>query len=209
MSPRSPLAAAALATLAAHAAGQTHRFTMWAEAPETVLAGETFTIGFWGSVESPVFVEGTSAMAGFGIDAVGQGSVTLVSNVTIQPWAADYGTVGGIFGPNVQGVSGGQIRNIITPPLSFSLENPILLFTFDVTAGGSGSITYTPANPNPNGGLSFYPDYLNGASIVGPNDADTSLALIGATTRIVPAPTPLMLVGASLYTLGSRRRNRR
>lgn len=207
MSPRSRFAAAALAMLAAHAAGQTHQFTIWAEAPETVLAGETFTVEFWGAVDSPVFVQGESTMAGFHIDAIGSGSVESVGYADIEPWAEQFAGGGTIEGASLVGVTGGWGYSVIAPPLIFNFDNPIRLFTFEVTAGESGSITYTPGHPHPAGGLAFYPIYTNGASITAPNDPNTSLALIGATTRIVPAPTSIMLVGTGLLSLGSRRRN--
>ncbi len=67
-------------------------------------------------------------------------------------------------------------------------DNPILLFTVLATAGLEGTMTFTPANPNINGGLSFYPVDTDGASIIGPNDAGTSLVVLGATVLIVPGP---------------------
>jgi len=209
MPTKSHLVVVGLAMIASVAGGQSHRFTIWAEAPETVLAGETFTVEFWGSVESPAFIEGESTMAGFLCDAIGSGSVASIDHANIEPWAEQYANGGTIAGASLLGVTGGWYRSVIAPPLIFNFDNPIRLFTFEVAAGASGSITYTPGQSHPLGALAFYPSYTNGASITAPYDADTSLTLLGATTRIVPAPTPLALVVAGLYTLGSRRRNRR
>jgi hypothetical protein len=167
-------------------------FTIWAEAPEAVNPGETYTVEFWGSVDDDSWVDGTSAMAGFGIDAVaseGAGLVATNHGSVISDWAAGFGLDGTVVGADLFDVSGGQLANLFGDVYVPDLTHPILLFTFDVTVGDTvGSVTYTPEGPNINGGLSFYPDSQDGASIIAPNDSGTTLVLVGATTRIVPAP---------------------
>jgi len=182
-------------------------FTIWAEAPEAVDPGETFSVEFWASVEGEPWEDGVSAFAGFGIDAIGSGDVVSVTAAVLEDWAAGFGTQGSINGINVEGVSGGQIANVfdcLNP--NINMNNPIRLFSIEVMAGLGGSIAYTPANPNINGGLSFYPNSQDGASIVAPNDPGTTLEFFGATTRIVPAPAALGVFGFA--TLATRRRRR-
>ncbi|GAB4384687.1 MAG: hypothetical protein Kow0022_08010 [Phycisphaerales bacterium] len=196
-------AIAAVAGLAGAAVAQD--FTIYAVAPASVNPGDTFQVQFWGSIEGAPFVAGTSAVAGFGVDAIGSGNIASVSTATIAPWAAGFGVAGTVSGDDVVGISGGQLANLfgfLNPAID--LSNPIMLFTIDVTAGASGSITYVAGNPNPNGGLSFYPVNTDGASIVAPNDAGTTLTFLSATTQIVPAPASLALLG--LGGLVARRR---
>lgn len=195
-------AIAAVAALAGAATAQD--FTITAMAPASVNPGETYTVDFWGAVDGG-FVDGTSAIAGFGVDAMGSGSVAGVTAANIAGWAAGFGVAGTVNGANVEGISGGQLANlfgILNPGID--LSNPILLFSIDVTAGASGSVTYVAGNPNVNGGLSFYPDNEDGASIVAPNDSGTTLTMVSATTSIVPAPASIALLG--LGGLVARRR---
>jgi hypothetical protein len=181
-------------------------FTIWAEAPEAVNPGETFAVEFWGSVVGDPWVDGTSALAGFGIDALGSGNVANVTVATVADWAADLGTEGVVSGNDVHAISGGQFPLLLFQP-DFNWDNPSILFTIEVTATHvSGSISYTPGNPNINGGLSFYPDSFDASSIIAPNDPGTTLVLVGATTRIVPAPAAIGLVLAGLWCPGRRRR---
>ena len=196
-------AIAAVAALAGAATAQD--FTITAVAPAAVNPGETYTVEFWGAVSGADFVDGFSAMAGFGVDALGSGSVASVTEATIADWAAGFGVPGTVNGANVEGISGGQLANlfgILNPAID--LSNPIMMFTIEVTAGASGSITYVAGNPNVNGGLSFYPDSQDGASIIAPNDAGTTLSMVSATTTIIPAPASIALLG--LGGLVARRR---
>lgn len=196
-------------TMVAHA--DPHVFTIFAQAPATALPGETITVEIWGQVQSPVWVDGGSLLAGFGIDVLGSGAISNVAMGEISWWAAGFGTNGVVVGTNVIGTSGGQLARLwwwgdhCWFPPCWEYGNPALLFTIEARAGLEGSMTFTPANPNVNGGLSFYPIHTDGASIIGPNDAGTSLHTIGATTIIIPTPASV-LVGAGAAVLMSRRR---
>lgn len=205
---RMTIATLSALALASPALGQV--FTIWAEAPEAVNPGETYTVEFWGSVEGDPWVDGESAIAGFGISAIateGSGLVVMNHGSVISDWAAGFGTDGTVVGPDLFDVSGGQIASFFGDGYYPDTSNPILLFTFDVTVGNTaGAVTYTPNNPNPNGGLSFYPDGNDGASIIAPNDPGTTLLLEGATTRVIPAPATLGLVFIGLWCPGRRRR---
>jgi hypothetical protein len=197
-----------LFTLTMPAAGQV--FTIWAEAPEAVNPGETYTVEFWGSVDDDSWVDGTSAMAGFGINAIateGAGLVVLNHGSVIADWAAGFGTDGTVVGPDLLGTSGGQLPTLFGDGYVPDLTHPMMLFAFEVTvADTAGSVTYTPDGPNVNGGLSFYPVYDDSNSVIAPNDPGTTLVLVGATTRVVPAPATLGLVFAGLWRPGRRRR---
>lgn len=204
---KNAIALAVVAGLAAAATAQDFEISM--VAPESVAPNSTYTVEVWGSVSGGSWVDGTSAMAGFGIDAIATAGADLVSTnagSVITTWADGFGTDGTVNGADLLGTSGGQLANlfgILNPGIDMS--NPILLFTFDVSVGGeAGSITYTPANPNPNGGLSYYPVSTDGASVIAPNDPGTTLTLTGATTRVIPAPATLALLG--LGGLVARRR---
>ena len=200
---KSVFAIAAVAGLAGAAMAQD--FTIYAVAPAQVNPGDTYSVEFWGSIEGGSFVAGTSAVAGFGVDAMGSGNVAGVSTAHIGAWAAGFGVAGTVNGASVEGISGGQLANlfgILNPTIN--MNNPIMLFSIDVTAGAGGTITYVAGNPNPNGGLSYYPVSTDGASVVAPNDAGTTLTFVAATTQVVPAPASLALLG--LGGLVARRR---
>lgn len=201
-------ALAAVAGIAAAATAQD--FEIYMVAPAEVAQGATYTVEVWGSVSGGSWVQGTSAFAGFGIDAIataGGEGVSSITTSTIATWAAGFGQNGVVNGDDLVGTSGGQLANLfgfLNP--SINMGNPLMLFSFQVTldAGFAGSVTYTPANPNPNGGLSYYPLSTDGASVIAPNDAGTTLTLTGATTRVIPAPASLALLG--LGGLVARRR---
>ena len=204
---KNTIAIAVVAGLAAAASAQDFSISM--VAPASVATNSTYTVEVWGSVTGGSWVDGTSAMAGFGIDAIATGGASLVTangGSVLSDWASGFGTDGTVNGADLEGTSGGQLANlfgILNPGIDMS--NPILLFTFDVTVGAAGGdVTYTPANPNINGGLSYYPDSQDGASVIAPNDSGTTLTLVGATTHVVPAPASLALLG--LGGLVARRR---
>jgi MYXO-CTERM domain-containing protein len=204
---KNAIAIAVVAGLAAAASAQDFEISM--VAPESVATNSTYTVEVWGTVSGGSWVDGVSAMAGFGIDAIateGASLVTANGGSVLSGWASGFGTDGTVNGADLEGTSGGQLANlfgILNPGID--MNNPILLFTFDVSVGAAGgSVTYTPANPNVNGGLSYYPDSEDGASVIAPNDSGTTLSLVGATTRVVPAPASLALLG--LGGLVARRR---
>jgi hypothetical protein len=195
-----------ISALCAPAFGQV--FKIWAEAPDSVISGDTYTVEFWGSVAGDNWYQGISGFAGFSIDAVSAGDIAQVTTASIAQWASNFGTEGTVNGAAVEGISGGQLPNGFGTEPFADLSNPIVLFTIEVTAGSNGAITYTPSNPGVYGGLSYYPDAWDGYLIVAPDDPGTTLLLVGATTRVVPAPAAVGLVGfAGLGTCRQRGRS--
>lgn len=200
------------AVLCAQAAGQAvHHGYVWLEGPEGVLApNTTYTMEAWGRWESPLFIDGFSAMAGFGFDVIntaGSGTqVASVSNVQFFLWDGLWGTQGTIVGTNITGISGGQIPNPgIVPIWPFmDLRNPIPLFTFTFITADAPIVHlgFEPMRPHPMGGLSFYPNATDGASIIAPNDEGTALHMIG-WEYVVPSPSSWVAVG--LMMLAGRR----
>ncbi len=180
---RTLLTAACCGALAASAGAQAvHHGYVWLEGPDGALEPDTtYTIEAWARWESPLFVQGLSAMGGFGVDVINttgaNTTVIAVENVRFPAWAAQYASLGGIIGTDLHGVSGGQgPSNPFNPVITdFDLSNPILLFTFDFTTADTGidGIVFRPMHPNPNGGLSFYPSWAEGVTIVAPNHPDT------------------------------------
>jgi hypothetical protein len=199
------IAVATVSSLAGGALAQDFEIAL--VAPMTVGMGETYTVEAWGSVTGDPWVDGTSAMAGFGFDVIGSGNAASISTATFPLWSRGFSVEGTVDGISVHGVSGGQLANLFgTLNPNLSLSNPILLFTVEVTAAEMrGVITYTPENLNINGGLSFYPDSTDGVSIIAPNDPGTTLTLAGVTTRVVPAPATLGLIGLTGLAAGRRR----
>lgn len=187
----------------------THTATIWIEGPDEVLPDTTYTLEVWGEWDSPDFVEGVSAFAGFGIDVVptaGREDIAQIGGVIIAGWAAGFGTDGVTLDLAIHQASGGQLANlfgILNP--NIEMRNPLLLYSFEITTGGGPIevLEYTPANPNLNGGLSFYPDSLDGASVIAPNGADTALVLVPWRYE-VPGPG-----GVAVLVIGLIRRRQR
>lgn len=214
---RTVLATGVAAGLAAAASAQD--FEIFLAAPmyfDTHQLGETcsYTVEVWGQVTGDAWVDGLSAMAGFGIDIMNTEGGFLIESIStshIEGWAADFGVDGTVVGKDLVGTSGGQLANVfgfLNPDID--LSNPIRLFSFDVTMPThiGGWIEFVPTNPNPNGGLSFYPDNEDGHSIIAPLHDGTTLTLTGARTRIVDSPSPgtLGLLGFGAVLHGRRRR---
>lgn len=190
----------------------THHAEIFMVGPSEVMRNSTYTLEVWGRFDSPWFVEGTSAIAGFGI---GMGATTgfeqlaSISNVQIAPWAGGFGWPGIILGLAIVdgGVSGGQLANLfgfLNPNINMS--NPILLYTVDFTTGDVPitHIGFAPQDPNVNGGLSFYPISTDGASIIAPNHPDSSLTLTG-WEYFVPSPGAGVLALAGPMVFRRRR----
>ena len=166
--------------------------------PSSLWWGQTFTAQVWGAIGGEPYLPGTSAIAAFGIDiltAHGGFGIESMTGPTIAPWAADFGVEGELVGTDIIGTSGGQLPNlygILNPNINMS--DPILLFTFDVTIRRHwwGSMTFQPANPDPNGGLAFYPISTEPLSIAAPNDPGTTLTFNDWTLNVLPTPASLM-----------------
>ena len=88
----------AAAACAGGAFGQaTHTATIWIEGPDEVLPGTTFTLDVWGRFESPDFVEGVSAIAGFGLDVICTAGRDEVVEVDGPGWSGGGFTLVSLF----------------------------------------------------------------------------------------------------------------
>lgn len=184
----------------------THAATIWIAGPDEVLANSTFTLDVWGRFESPDFVDGVSAIAGFGMDVIcTEGREQIVSVEGPGRFGGGITLESGFpVGPDLIEVRGGQVPNLfgILNPF-IDLSNPMHLFSFEVTVGDISHIAFDTMNASLEGGLSFYPDSTDGATIVAPNDAGTSLTFVG-WEYVVPGPWTVAIGG--LAVLGRRRR---
>ncbi len=188
--------------IAASASAQVHTGAFSIQHTSGVyMSDETATFTVFANWDSPAFIDGFSAFAGFGIDIVtsfGADNIDSMSNLQYADWAAGFGADPDYTSSSILNISGGQLANlfgILNPNINMS--NPIELFTFDVTwsSGPLGITEIVTGNPNVNGGLSFYPDSQDGASIIAPNDPDT--ALVMGSIIFFPAPgtaAPLLMM---------------
>jgi hypothetical protein len=188
--------------IAASASAQTHTGTFAIQHTSGFYSpGETATFAVFAQWDSPAFIDGLSATAGFGFDIVtayGLDNVASMSNLQYADWAAGFGVGPDYTDTSILNISGGQLANlfgILNPGIN--MNNPIELFTFDVTwsSGPLGVTEIATSNPNINGGLSFYPDSQDGASIIAPNDPDTELVM--GSIIFFPAPgtaAPLLMM---------------
>lgn len=209
---RTKVAVAAVGGFAGAGLGQD--FEIYLVAPQwlTALPSATYTVEVWGRVTGEAWIDGVSAIASFGIDIFATRGRNLVNSVRTA-----QGGGGGIVlttsgvpaGPDLLGVSGGQLANLfgfLNP--NIDLSNPIRLFTFEVTVTGDwlDVVEYTPMNPAANGGLGFYPDSTVGTTIIAPNDAGTTLTLTGARSTIIsPSPGTGVVLGTALLFVRRRR----
>lgn len=189
----------------------THQAEIYMIGPSEVMSNTTYTVEAWGRWDSPLFVQDISAMAGFGIDAIntfGGDQIASVGNVQIAQWALGFGVPGDIIDLSVRGISGGQLANLFGFLNPFiDMRNPIMLFSFEFTTADVPitHIGFAPANPNPNGGLSFYPLSMDGASTIAPNHPDSSLTLTG-WEYVVPSPAGMGVLAMGLGAWLRRRR---
>jgi hypothetical protein len=192
------LAAIVLASSAP--AQDTHDGYIWIEGPDEVLeSNSTYTLEVWGRWESPLWVDGVSAMFGFTTNIIndrGGQSVADVSNVILDPWINYLSFTGNISDNSIYGVNGGQLPpDFPQEPWDYERANPLRLFTFDFTTTSQtpGLISFMPSNPS-NGGMLFFPDTDDVSLIFAPFDENTALYLTGWTSTI-PAPTTLWALG--------------
>ncbi len=191
-------------------AQEIHNGFVWIEGPDEVLQpNSTYTLEVWGRWDSPAFIQDESAMAGFRFNifnTVGRDQVDYMSNVQVSGWAAGFGaSAGEILIVDVLGVRGGQLANlfgILNPDIN--LNNPIPLFTFDITTANVPvtDIEFTPSVSDPDGGLLFYPDILDGATISAPDDPDTTLTITPWAYQI---PNPMSTTPLFLLAMARRR----
>jgi hypothetical protein len=186
----------------------THDAFVWIEGPGAVTPGSTFTLDVWGRFESPAFVDGVSAIAGFGMDVIcTAGRDEVVSVDGPDGFGGIVLESGFAAGPDLLEVRGGQLANlfgILNPTID--LSQPMHLFSFEVTVGDFTQLAFTPANPGPDGGLSFYPDSTDGGTIVAPNDADTTLTMVGWSYEVPgPGPGGMAVVAVAVVGRGRRR----
>jgi len=190
-----------------------HNGYIWIEGPTEVLQPDTtYTLEVWSRWESPLWVDGVSAMFGFTTNIIndeGGQSVADVSNVILDPWINFLSYTGNISNNSIYGVSGGQIPpDFPQEPWDYERANPLRLFTFDFTTASQtpGLISFSPSNPY-NGVLAFMPDPGNVGAIHAPVDSNTALYLDGWTSTI-PAPMSIGPLGLGAACV-LRRRERR
>ncbi len=188
-----------------------HHGYIWIEGPDEVLqANTTYTLEVWGRWESPLFVDGVSAMAGFWFDVIntaGSGTnVASVGNLQIAEWALGFSHFDGIDGTNLVGVAGGQLADLFGWGPRVDRTHPIMLFEFDFTtsAGPVGPLAFSPMNPEPGIGLSFYLRSTAGEWIGAPNGTDSELHLVPWV--YVPSPNAVALIMLAGVQHARRRR---
>ena len=187
----------AAGVLLVSSAASAHVFTIWASAPAQVLSGEVYTVEFWGQVESPQWVSGDSAVAGFWIDVAGTGNIASLSQATLAEWARFFRSEGTVDGTNLVNVSGMQWSCPLLCKFTPTLENPLLLFSIDVTAGGAGSVTIG-AVPRPGDiAMNFYPSWIL-FDVVAAEPDGSNVIMLSATTIVVPGPMSVAAVGVGV-----------
>lgn len=116
-----------------------HHGSIWLGGPRGVLRpNTTYTIEAWGMWDSPEFVPGVSAMAGFGvnvINTIGHGTaVAGVGKVQIAWWASVFGEIEATSGTDLIGISGGTVP----PPIGTPVEPHVGGVERLETSAGSG-----------------------------------------------------------------------
>lgn len=178
-------------------------FTIWASAPAQVLPGETYTVEFWGSVESPQWVSGDSAVAGFWVDVAGSGNIASLSQATLAEWARFFRSEGTVDRTSLQNVSGWQWSCPLLCKFMPTLENPLLMFSIEVTAGGDGSVTVGAVARPGDIAMSYYPSWI-WYDVVTAQPDGSNVVMHSATTIVVPGP-----MSASVVLTGLRLARRR
>lgn len=189
-------------TVLASAASADAVFNIWVDAPSEVLAGETFTVGVWAEVSGSILDTSDGGFHEFLMDLLAIGVEAEFSTATIPfiNLPADFGT------PGLNALRSVAAGNY---PYAFNFadENPLLLFTTEVTTApdvrGSMEMTVSPVDGAP-GMLSWWVDYGILADILD-TDPGSSRIITPATVNVIPAPATLGLLALGL--LARRRRS--
>ena len=174
---------ATVASVSAVAFGQ--QATVFAVAPETVQAGDSYTV----EVHATLAGYGAgAALAGYGLSVLASGDAGAIAGVTEPSYGAfNVGTLAGrVDGPNLTRVVGGQLPHIFGLNPGVVTATTVKLFEFVVTTEASAqgqSITYTPALAS-TGGVVVYPSSTAAANVVAPVQS-----FAGITTAVVSACT--------------------
>ncbi|MBX3321921.1 MAG: hypothetical protein KF757_02910 [Phycisphaeraceae bacterium] len=200
------LAAFLTFTLPSLALAQTREFRAWFEAPQTVVAGETFQVWMWATYEE----DGTPASDGWysGVQASIEVSGTLAAFDTISnvrdglPFRLPPGTPDGpwlrdflVFQAPVPG-----------SPFNDSVPLPVLMVEVTTRSSTTGwlHIDLRPASDQNLPWLSWWDDRTS--DWINTLDSGVGLMTSTATIRVIPAPASAALLGLAVFSLSRRRR---
>ena len=184
-------------------------FRTWFDAPETVIAGETFTVDVWAEVSGDWVGEGafssylSSSLMSIEVTGdlnafAGMSTATIHTNLPL-----DRGTVDGTMLRDVLAYNTTSLEG-------YTSENPLRFFSFDITTAvgetGELSLLHHPSSVSPDL-LSWYVDPFVGDDwYLGSADDNSVLTTESFTVRVIPTPAAAALLAfAGLATLRRQR----
>ncbi len=202
------LAAFLTAAIPSIAGAQTREFRTWFEAPQTVMAGETFQVWMWGTYEEHGMPATSGYMNGVGASIEVSGNLGAFASISqVQDGLQLMMNRGTPDGPWLRDFIVGQAD---VPGVTIDDRNPLPILMFEIeTRAGTTGLLHVDLRPPTDESVPYlvwyYPD-------VGPDnwpnttDPDVSLITTTATIRVIPAPaSAIMLVFGSLALTRRRR----
>lgn len=175
-------------------------FTAWLQAPEVVVAGSDFTFSVWVGATGTT-IDAENALASFTMDVIASGLAAEFTPANLLVPGFSQGTP---LENALRGVSGFNHPSIAP----FSTHNPIRASEASVALppGGDGVLELTLAQTQDwNFMIGWWIDYIAGSSVFD-TDPGSSLIVIPATVRGIPAPAGVVILVLGELVRGGRRR---
>ena len=198
---------AALLAVGTHAASA-QQYTVSLSGPDTVNAGDSFTVSVYASWDG-VAAAG-DALASFGqiVTAVSGGDYATITSVSVNTPFQGFDTTS--YSASALDVNAGQLANlfgVLNPAIDMS--RPIELYSFNVTVAGNAptgtEISYDITASNSLPVISVFPDAFDGIT-VSSDIGDQGLTINRSLTTVVPAPGTLAIASTGLLAAARRRR---
>lgn len=185
-------------------------FRTWFDAPETVVAGDTFTVDVWAETSGEWVGEGdfSSYFHGFLMSAEVLGNLETFSSISEASIYFSYPLSPGTpEGPRLNDV---MAFNLFGFGFNGTMDNPARLFSFDVStvSGTTGELIllHQPSSVSPDL-LRWYIDPFVGDDwYLGSADDNSVLTTESFTVRVIPTPAAAALL--AFAGLGTLRRQR-
>jgi hypothetical protein len=196
------------ATISSLAPAQDKVFRAWFEAPQTVMAGESFQVWMWASYEENGLPATSGYMNGVGASIEVSGNLGAFASISqLQDGLQLMMNRGTPDGPWLRDFIVGQAD---VPGVTIDDRNPLPILMFEIeTRAGAAGLLHVDLRSLTNESVPYlvwyYPDV---GSDNWPNTSDPGVSLITttATIHVIPSPASAALLCHATLILARRRR---
>lgn len=157
------------------------------EGPLNITPGDTLVLSVVAQAEPSSLIH---AIGGFAFDVLvmeGSGELSNLAAPVVGAFDRGY-RLDGVGVTGIEGIVGGQYPDISGSNPSINIQNPVVLFTFEITADADAeagqAITITPGNPAIAGGIFVYPAIGSTTVLSVPSTAGSSLEFTPLTLMV-------------------------